>query len=36
MGECETDRQRQGMQYMETNGYDAICQDCYENIEGDF
>ena len=36
MGECETDRQRQGMQYMETHGYDAICQDCYENIEGDF
>ncbi len=36
VGECETDRQRQGVQYMETHGYEAICQDCYENIEGDF
>ena len=36
MGECETEHQRQGMKFMEANGYDSICQDCYENIEGDF
>jgi len=36
VGECETERQRQAVKYMETNGYDAICQDCFENINGDF
>lgn len=36
VGECETERQRQAMQFMETNGYDAICSECYENLNGDF
>jgi hypothetical protein len=36
VGECETERQRQAVQFMENNGYEMICMDCYENIEGDF
>ena len=35
-GECETERQRQAMQFMDTNGYDTICQECYDNLNGDF
>ena len=36
VGECETDRQRQAMQFMEKNGYEIICQECFENLNGDF
>ena len=32
VGECETERQKLAMVYMEKNGYEAICSECYDNL----
>ena len=30
-GECETDRQVAAMKFLEKNGYECICEDCFHN-----